>query len=89
MLRITTMTEGRRLVRLKLEGRVVSDWVALLENECLKSLRKEHTVVLDFSAVAFVDGAGVAMLRKIATDSLQIVNASPLVEHLLRGECDQ
>ncbi len=89
MLRITTLTEGRWLVRLKLEGRIVSDWVALLENECLECLRKEQTVVLDFEAVTFIDCAGVAMLRKIATDSLRIVNACLLVEDLLRGECDQ
>lgn len=89
MLRMTTLTEGSRLVRLKLEGRIVCDWVALLENECLTCLRKEQTVVLDFSAVTFIDCAGVAMLRKISTDSLQIVNASPLIEDLLRGECDQ
>ncbi len=88
MLRITALREGRWLVRLKLEGQIVSDWVALLEDECLESLREDQTVVLDFSAVTFVDCAGVAMLKKIATDSLQIVNVSPLVADLLQGECD-
>ena len=87
MLRITILTEGSSLIRLKLEGRIVLDWVALLEHECLESLRTGHTVVLDFAAVTFVDCAGAAMLRKM-TDGLQIVNVSPLVEDLLR-ECDQ
>lgn len=89
MLRITMLSEGRWLVRLKLEGRIVSDWVALLENACLEGLRKEQTVVLDFAAVSFVDCAGVTMLRKMATDGVQSVNVSPHVEDLLRGACDQ
>lgn len=73
---------------LVLEGQVMSEWVALLEHECVRALGEKPNVVLDFSAVRFIDGRGVAMLKRIATKHLQIVNASPLVEELLQAGGD-
>lgn len=85
LLRITTVDEGLLGVALKLEGRIVSDWVAVLEHECIRSLGERRNVVLDFSAVTFVGGRGVQMLKRIATEHLQIVNVSPLVKDLLQA----
>lgn len=70
---------------LVLEGRIVSDWVALLEDECVGAFGEKRDVILDFSAVLFIDGRGVEMLRRIVTKHLQIINASPLVEDLLQA----
>lgn len=85
MLRITEIANGPALVTLKLEGRVVSDWVAVLEQECRRCLEEEHTVVLDFSGVIFIDRPGVEMLARIATRNLQMVNCPPLIEELLQA----
>ncbi len=68
---------------LKLEGRIAEDWVALLEQECLRSLREKKTVVLDLSAVTFIERRGVEMLKRIATERLRMTNCSPLIEDLL------
>lgn len=68
---------------LKLEGRIAEDWVALLEQECLRSLRGKKTVVLDLSAVTFIERRGVEMLKRIATKRLRIANSPPLIEDLL------
>lgn len=89
MLRITKMADGPLLVTLKLEGRIVRDWVAVLEQECLECLREKHKVVLDFSAVTSIDDRGVAMLKRIATEYLQIVSCSLFVEALLQVGEDQ
>lgn len=86
MLRITPVAESPTLVMLKLEGRLVSDWVSLLEQECLTMLRDHPTVLLDFAEVTFVDRRGVEMLRRIASDKLRIVNASALITGLLEGD---
>lgn len=61
----------------------------MLEDECLRALRETHTLVLDVSAVTFIDSAGVTMLRRIARENLEIVYASPLVAELLRAGVDQ
>lgn len=81
--------DGPGLATLKLEGSIVADWVALLEDECLCALRDTRTLVLDLSAVTFVDRAGATMLRSIARENLEIVHASPLVAELLRAGVDQ
>jgi len=84
MLRITQTSEGSSDIRLKLEGRVVSDWVPLLREECLRILREQKKLWLDFSDVSFVDDRGVEMLKAIAGEGVRLMNCSPLVESLLQ-----
>jgi anti-anti-sigma regulatory factor len=83
MLRITRITESSSLVTLKLEGRIVSDWVSLLQKEILCLLRHGRTVELDCSGVIFADEDGLVLLKQIAGKNLKIVNSSPLIKGLL------
>ena len=80
------MSEGSSDVRLKLEGRIVSDWVPLLREECLRILKEKRSVRLDFSDVTFVDDRGVEMLEALVARGVQLMNCSPLVEGLLQEE---
>jgi len=73
VLRITKVAESPSLVTMKLEGRITSDWVSLLEKECLRFLEERRRVVLDFSEVTFVDWRGVEMLGRIAAKNGLIV----------------
>lgn len=84
MLRITHASEGPSEITLKLEGRVVSDWVPLLRQECLRILNERKKVWLDFSGVTFVDDQGVKMLKGIAGERVRLMNCSPLIEELLQ-----
>jgi len=86
MLRITQVSHTSALVTLKVEGRVAADWVPLLERECVQHIDRGRVVRLDFSAVSSIDGEGLAMLRKLATSHVEIVNASPFIQALLAGE---
>ncbi len=87
MLRITKMANDPSTVTLKLEGTLSSDWVTLLENECLSCLNDNREVLLDFSDVTFVDDHGVQVLKKLASKQFKIVSCSEFVTHLLkRGE---
>jgi anti-anti-sigma regulatory factor len=86
MLRITAVAESPMLVTLKLDGRLVSDWVALLEEECLMWLRDHRTVLLDVAEVTFIDRRGVKMLRRITSDRLRIINASAFITELIEGD---
>ncbi len=85
MLRITKVAENPSLVTMKLEGRIASDWVSLLENECLRFLEEKRKVVLDFSGVTFVDWRGVEMLGKISANNILVINCCPLIEDFLNG----
>ncbi len=89
MLRITKIFESAGSVTLKVEGRIVSEWVPVLEQECLKWLRAKPEVLLDFSEVTFIEHNGVAMLKRIASQNLRHINCSELIDMLLNGNNSQ
>lgn len=89
MLRITKAVQNRSLVTLKAEGRIVSEWVPVLEEECLTCLREGQQVRLDLSEVSFIDRRGVEMLKQIRSENLQIINCPALIGHLLTAKGDQ
>ena len=70
VLRITKVAEDSSTVTMKLEGKLASDWVPLLEGECLTCLNEKRKVLLDFSEVTFVDGRGVELLSKLAGEGI-------------------
>jgi len=84
MLRIEKVGEDAGTVRLKLEGRVVAQWVAALEEECQPVLQRSKRLILDVAGVTFIDRDGVAMLAKMNGKRLQVVNCSPFLRALLR-----
>ena len=83
MLRISR-SASPPLVTLRVEGRVVAEWVPVLERECWLALQESEHVQLDLSAVTFVDGRGVAALRQIGAKDLEIVNCPEFIVELLR-----
>ncbi len=90
MLRITRAEERETsVIRVRAEGRVVSDWVEVLERECQMSLEQAQWVEIDLSGVTFIDGRGVEMLRRLRTGRFGIVNCSPFLEDLLSGRGDR
>ncbi len=84
MLRITKVAESPSQITFKLEGKIVSDWVALLERECLAALQGQRRVFLDFAAVTFISSHGVWMLKHLASEDLLLVNCSAFIEDLLQ-----
>lgn len=90
MLRITRAEDrGTSVIRVRAEGRVISDWVAVLERECQMALAQAQRVEIDLSGVTFIDGRGVEMLRRLRAGRLGIVNCSPFLEDLLSGGGDR
>jgi hypothetical protein len=85
MLRITRVAESPSHVTLRLEGRIVSDWVSVAERECLTWLQEKPQVILEVGEVTFIDRRGLEMLRRIISPRLQIINASALIKELLQG----
>ncbi len=86
MLRITKIAEDSSTITMKLEGKLASDWVPLLETECLSCLKEKREVLLDFSDVTFVDGRGAMVLEKLAAKKIKVVACSDLIKELIKGE---
>jgi anti-anti-sigma regulatory factor len=79
-----TRKEGSRT--LKLEGRLVAEWAALLERECSDLLRSSTSVNLDLADVSFVDRAGIEVLERLSRAGIEIRCPSGAVASVLLGE---
>jgi ABC-type transporter Mla MlaB component len=84
VLRINRAAESPSLATLRVEGRVVAEWVPVLERECRLALQENGHVQLDLSAVTFVDGRGVAALRRLGANTIEIINCPEFIGELLR-----
>ena len=62
MLRISRTDPEPRRRALRLEGRLIGEWVDLLAATCHAELGKRKHVVLDLSGVTYVSRAGVSLL---------------------------
>jgi hypothetical protein len=85
-LRITREEESGPRAELRLEGRLVAEWVGLLERECLGVLRSRGAMSLDLAGVNFVDRAGVRTLARLSRAGVEIRCRSGPVASVLEGE---
>lgn len=83
MLRIEKVSEDDATVTLKIEGRIVTHWVATLEEECSRILRGPTRLILDFAGVTFIDRDGVSLLKKVRGERVRLVNCSLFVKELM------
>jgi anti-anti-sigma regulatory factor len=86
MLRLTRTTRFPQEVVLVLEGQIVTEWVELLEAECLELLGTERKLFLDLANVSYLDRRAMRLLRKLAARSVTLINCPPLVDELVRED---
>jgi ABC-type transporter Mla MlaB component len=84
MLRISRGVDRSSWMTLRVEGRIVAEWVSVLERECQLALQEKRRVRLDLSGVTFIDGSGVAALRQFDGHDLEIINCAEFIRELLR-----
>lgn len=61
----------------------MSEGVDVLELECLKWLDQNEKVHLECSAVSYIDGRGVEMLKSMARNKVRIVRCQAFIHDLL------
>ena len=87
MLRITEVVDSATETTLHVEGRIVSEWVSVLQEECSR-VRQEsgRRLQLDLGAVTFIDPRGVLTLRWLTMEGVAIVNSQAFIDALLKGD---
>ena len=85
-LRITREGGSRSRATLKLEGKVVAEWAALLERECFEFLQSRRLVVLDLAGVTFVDRTGIQTVERLSQAGVEIRCRPGAVASVLEGE---
>lgn len=83
MLRITQVSEDSDQVCLKVEGRVIGDWVSELDRTCGSCLSQSRLITLDMSDVTYIDRQGVETLKRILGENVRLTGATLLVQALL------
>ena len=86
MLRITHARGHDSISTLRLEGKLLGPWVTELARSCSDLPCSPDCLRLDLSAVTFVDGPGVALLRDLLGHGATLVGCSGLVAELLHVE---
>ena len=85
MLRITVVESSGEAARLRVEGRVTDGWVAELRKTCdLQGLGDGIRLTLDLADVAFVDAAGIELLKELRSSRVTLLNPSSLVAEQLK-----
>jgi ABC-type transporter Mla MlaB component len=84
MLRITTTQDAGNLPVLKLEGKLLAEWVAELQAACRSARAASGDLQLDLAGLVFVDVAGTIALRELMRQGVSIATTSPLVGELLK-----
>jgi anti-anti-sigma regulatory factor len=84
MLRITKTLEGKKTMRLNLDGRVDRSSMSELEASVIQYRNGGgKSVTLDFAGVVFIDEAGLTLLERLKDRRITIVNCSLFVKTLL------
>jgi len=84
MLRITRIDEGLQTLRLRLEGKIVGDWVPVLEDELSRCARARR-LVLDLAQVDFASTPAIQVLRAARARGAELQGVSPLVSSLIES----
>ena len=84
MLKISQAGKTGQNFALKLEGRIIGPWVAELRLICETLLEHDRTMKLDLADVSFADTEGVALLTKLKSSGVMLVNSSPFVSEQLK-----
>ena len=83
MIRLTRIDEASLTVTFKIEGRIDSEGVSVLKQECRKHLHQQQTINLDCRSVTFVDQVGKDLLQLLAKENVQIINCPEFIKDLL------
>lgn len=79
MLRIIEETETSDSVTLRLDGRLVGQWVELLRANCESVFQRNHRLILDLKGVSFADHRGVQLLQQFLVQQITLLNCSPFL----------
>jgi len=86
MLRISRLTQPHEVPCLRLEGRLVGDWVQVLRAEVERAQAQTPELELDLSGVEFADSQALSLLREVEARGVKLVACSPLLTSLLERQ---
>ena len=84
MFKITKTKEDENTINLRMDGKLVEEWLTEFEKLYLKIKNEDYKrIIIDLSGVSFIDDNGIEFIEKIMDHRIDIINCSPFIESLL------
>jgi anti-anti-sigma regulatory factor len=84
MFKITKTKEHDNTINLRMDGKLVEEWLSEFETLYLKIRSEDYKrIIIDLSGVSFIDDNGIDFIQKIKDVRIDIINCSPFIESLL------
>ncbi|MEX5215147.1 MAG: hypothetical protein NW703_13390 [Nitrospiraceae bacterium] len=87
MFRITSKTTDRRAL-VVLEGRLVGEWVQVLNEECTALMKTGRVLSLNLSDLAFADQDGIELLRQLDRLNVPFIQCPAFIAALCKTKGD-
>jgi anti-anti-sigma regulatory factor len=84
MLRIVEENATNDSMTLRLDGRLVSQWVGVLRQSCEQVFQNSSRLILDLAGVSFADHEGVQLLRQLEQQQVAFINCSPFLQEQIK-----
>ncbi len=84
MLRIVEENTANESVTLRLDGRLVNQWIEVLRSSCQQAAQQDGRLILDLAGVNFADHEGVKLLRQLEQQQATFINCSPFLREQLK-----
>jgi anti-anti-sigma regulatory factor len=69
---------------LRLDGRIVGQWVEVLRESCEQVFQSNGDVTLDLTGVSFADHDGVRLLRQLDQRQVRLINCSQFLQEQMK-----
>ncbi len=69
---------------LRLDGRIVGQWVEVLRESCEQVFQSNGQVTLDLTGVSFADHDGVRLLRQLDQRQIRLINCSQFLQEQMK-----
>ena len=89
MLKITRAASSSQEIILKLDGRVVGQWVELLRQSARSVLEEGRQLTFDLENICFIDCEGLALIKSLLAQGVRQVNAPLFVAEQIKKCTEQ
>jgi hypothetical protein len=69
---------------LRLDGRLVNQWIGLLLLSCEEAFEKKSRLILDLGGLNFANHEGIQLLKQLQQRKVTLTNCSPFLREQLK-----
>ena len=84
MLRIVEERASNHSLVLRLDGRLVTEWVEILRSSCEQAFSDGGPLSIDMTGLSFSDNEGIKLLIKLQHRRVMLINCSPFLREQLK-----